>query len=264
MGLPACVCVLLACCLAGADCFVLKNEKLTALPVPVESPESNNACDICVFVMEKLNFLIQMNNTRTDINATLYHLCDLLKGDLRKSCEAAVPWVESELEHGFDPQEACVRLGLCASPSRVSTQSQAHGDTNNMLQVPQSLDVPLRAKEVSQTNTLHVIRSLALSAAAAEADLNNLALCDLCLLAVAGLEQESFKDEPTALKTIENDFCHRLPPDTDKACLQALELEFPKWWDKFFSLLPQPKAACASIGLCPKAKSVNKEELSLR
>ncbi|KAH9494386.1 hypothetical protein Btru_021749 [Bulinus truncatus] len=130
-------------------------------------------CYICLVLMEKLDFYIQQNTSTDVLNRTLYKICNLTAGNMREQCFQSIPRVIQELQSGFDPQIACMKLTLCSG-----SQSEQH----EIKSVDSSSQ---RAKRSSAMN----------HSKECKAGLCNIVDCTLCLKILGLIDKDLYKDE---------------------------------------------------------------------
>ncbi|XP_059153457.1 proactivator polypeptide-like 1 [Physella acuta] len=202
--------------------------------------KGGSLCYVCVAVMERLDFLIQQNSSLDLINSTLYNLCNMTTGLVKNECIKAIPWVEQQLQSGFDPQEACIKLMLCNAPPRAS-KPENDDDIK-----PASLSEPIRKMlPFSGSENIMPKRSSKKCMGELCIDLD----CDLCKLIVADLDKELFNDKDKLLAFID-EMCHKLPPPADQMCLDSINQQFPVWWDEIFQHIITPDDVCKFLKLC--------------
>ncbi|CAL1529755.1 unnamed protein product [Lymnaea stagnalis] len=213
----------------------------------VESPEEGLPfCYVCLVVMEKLDYLIQQNASQPEIDEILYNLCNLTTGTVRDECIKAIPWVEGQLQNGFDPQAACIKLMLCSSSSVNEAVHLndvfAPGPGRPNFRSLKSLGSDLKQQMIRRLTGGKLSRCSGLLCTAAD--------CELCKKVISLMDKDLFKDKDKLLAAI-NKLCHGLAPPADSTCLTTVDAQFPIWWDYFFQHIVTPDDICDVLKLCP-------------
>uniref|UniRef100_A0A2C9L208 Saposin B-type domain-containing protein n=1 Tax=Biomphalaria glabrata TaxID=6526 RepID=A0A2C9L208_BIOGL len=95
-------------------------------PLHFEEAQTGNGtkfCYLCLVMMEKLDFLIQQNTSVDILNATMVKICNITSGPLREQCFQLIPAILQELQSGFNPQIACMKLALCSQSNNQQNSS---------------------------------------------------------------------------------------------------------------------------------------------
>ncbi|XP_025095361.1 prosaposin-like isoform X1 [Pomacea canaliculata] len=172
--------------------------------------EAGPLCDLCELVIQTVDTYLKDNKTEAAINATVYKVCNSLPDPIKSTCLGFAPEVVAALAQGLDPQQACTYLKLCTSGREL------------LLKAP------------------YIRRS--------EAGLQDVK-CDVCKNALGIVDNDLYQDEGK-IQTMLEDICHRLPPPTDQACLNAVDEYFPQIWENILSKGASPESICKLLGLC--------------
>ncbi|KAK7475401.1 hypothetical protein BaRGS_00033351, partial [Batillaria attramentaria] len=172
--------------------------------------EQGPACELCELIVQTVDQYLKDNKSIAAINGTVYKLCNDLPGTIKDTCLAFAPQLVAELANGLDPKQACTAIKLLAS---------APGPLSAALLSPRT---------VPQVGDIK---------------------CNVCKNSFQILDQDLYREEGT-LQTFLDNVCHRLPPPTDQACLNAADSKFPEIWEKVLTGALKPDNVCKLLELC--------------
>ncbi|XP_076453804.1 uncharacterized protein LOC143288969 isoform X2 [Babylonia areolata] len=184
-------------------------------PSNVKRVSDGPVCELCELLVQEVDKYLAENSTEAAINATVYKLCNDLPDSIKDTCLSLAPLVVTTLSNGVDPKQACTFLTLCSS-------SGVRSGPNEELRE-------------------------AWDAAVAKIHVN---WCTVCTDHIAIIDQDLYKEEP-AVQHLLDEICHRLPPPTDQACLNAADGMFPEIYEKFLNGTGSAENVCKLLGVCP-------------
>ncbi|XP_078318878.1 uncharacterized protein LOC111118976 isoform X2 [Crassostrea virginica] len=174
-------------------------------------------CDVCTWLAEATNILLQDNKTEDAIEKYLDAICKFIPEPYSKTCLDTVPLIIKELEHGFEPKKLCKEL----VPEDCKNVTKVFGDLPDVASM-----VIHQIEEPSQK-------------------------CDLCKKVMKIFADELDKDDTKVLAYI-RDVCHRLPNPTNTACLNFVQKEYSVISEKIIQRLLDPTKVCEMVRICPQ------------
>ncbi|XP_071108281.1 uncharacterized protein [Haliotis cracherodii] len=273
---------------AGAVCMDLKICLRPTLPAvqqevrqePQQEVGAGPGCELCEFLINTIDQYLKQNKSEAAINATVTKICNDLPEPLKDTCNSFAPQLVKVLAQGFDPEQACTKIGLCGSqhepelePERDEEEEpelepERVGEYEHVLEPEREEEhehvlEPEREEEHEhvleperEEEHEHVLEP------EREEDREHVEPveagpgCELCQFLINTID-EYLKENKTeaAINATVTNFCNELPEPLKDTCTG-----FAPQLVKLLAEGVDPKQACTKIGLCSSSEEEHIEE----
>ncbi|XP_048248444.1 uncharacterized protein LOC124149338 isoform X2 [Haliotis rufescens] len=237
---------------AGAVCMDLKICLRPTLPAvqrevrqePQQEVGAGPGCELCEFLVNTIDQYLKQNKSETAINATVTKICNDLPEPLKDTCNSFAPQLVKVLAQGFDPEQACTKIGLCGSQHEPELEPERDEEDEPELEPEREEEhehVPEPEREEDREHVEPV-----------EAGPG----CELCQFLINTID-EYLKENKTeaAINATVTNFCNELPEPLKDTCTG-----FAPQLVKLLAEGVDPKQACTKIGLCSSSEEEHIEE----
>ncbi|XP_067671257.1 uncharacterized protein [Haliotis asinina] len=222
---------------AGAVCMDLKICLRPTLPAvrqevhmePQQEVGAGPGCELCEFLIKTIDQYLQQNKSEAAINATVTKICDDLPEPIKDTCNGFAPQLVKLLAQGVDPEQACTKIGLCATEHEPELE-------------PQREEVDEAEQEPEEEEQVIVEDGPG---------------CELCEFLINTIDQY-LKENKTeaAINATVTKFCNELPEPLKDTCTG-----FAPQLIAILATGVDPKQACTKIGLCSSEQTEHVEQV---
>ncbi|XP_046568784.1 uncharacterized protein LOC124277160 isoform X9 [Haliotis rubra] len=245
---------------AGAVCMDLKiclRPTLPAVrqevhPEPQQEVGAGPGCDLCEFLINTIDQYLQQNKSEAAINATITKFCNELPEPIKDTCNGFAPQLVKLLSQGVDPEQACTKIGLCATRHEPELEPQRE-EVDEPEQEPQREEVDEPELEPQREEVDEPEQEPEEEEQGIVEDGPGCELCEFLINTIDQYLKEN-KTEAAINATVTN-FCNELPEPLKDTCTG-----FAPQLIKILAEGVDPKQACTKIGLCSSSQEEHIEE----